>query len=144
MGDLISSFKTTAKKIIGHAFAARPIPFKAMFDRFRQVLEYHNRAIEIIADMGEKLGGDYIFDITYIRAATPYCMIRSQSLSQTSTHSPGINIPGSKMHYASLIRKSGCMFTMSTPREENWCCLIEGLQGTWCMKWAEKMQIWLN
>src|SRR5208337_2120873 len=28
-----------------------------------------NKAIEIIADMGDKLGGDYIFDITYIRGA---------------------------------------------------------------------------
>src|SRR5208337_1859570 len=40
-----------------------------MFDRFRQVLEYHNKAIEIIADMGDKLGGGYIFDITYIKGA---------------------------------------------------------------------------
>ncbi|MBF0505318.1 MAG: hypothetical protein HQL09_00630 [Nitrospirae bacterium] len=51
------------------SFAARPIPFKVMFDRFRQVLEYHNKAIEIIADMGDKLGGDYIFDVTYIRGS---------------------------------------------------------------------------
>ena len=57
------------KKIIRDTFAAGHVTFKEMFTRFRQVLENHNKAIEIIADMGDKLGGDYIFDITYIRSA---------------------------------------------------------------------------
>ncbi len=61
--SLIHSFTDSLRKL----FPARPIPFKVMFDRFRQVLESHNKAIEIIADMGDKLGGDYIFDVIYIR-----------------------------------------------------------------------------
>src|SRR5208282_2637626 len=56
------------KKIIRNTFAGH-VTFKEMFTRFRQVLENHNRALEIIADMGDKLGGDYIFDISYIRNA---------------------------------------------------------------------------
>lgn len=48
---------------------AAPVPFAVLFDRFREVLERHNRAMECIADMGEKLGGDYLFDITYLKDA---------------------------------------------------------------------------
>ncbi|MFO0751704.1 MAG: PEP/pyruvate-binding domain-containing protein [Thermodesulfovibrionales bacterium] len=49
--------------------AAAPVPFAVLFDRFRELLGKHNRAMECIADMGEKLGGDYLFDITYLRDA---------------------------------------------------------------------------
>jgi pyruvate,water dikinase len=45
------------------------LPFKVIFDRFRDVLESNGRAIELISDMGEKLGGGYLFDINYIRSA---------------------------------------------------------------------------
>lgn len=48
---------------------AQPLPFNLLFQHFREVLESKNRALEIIADMGETLGGDYLFDITYIRNA---------------------------------------------------------------------------
>jgi|MudIll2142460700_1097286.scaffolds.fasta_scaffold21958_2 pyruvate,water dikinase len=41
-------------------------PFELLFRRFRDVLESNNRAIEVITDMGEKLGGDYLFDIVYV------------------------------------------------------------------------------
>ncbi len=43
------------------------IPVRVVFNRFRQVLDTNNRALEIMADMGDKLGGNYIFDINYIR-----------------------------------------------------------------------------
>ncbi len=44
-------------------------PFDVVFRRFREVLENNNRALEIITDMGDKLGGDYIFDIVYVKSA---------------------------------------------------------------------------
>ena len=44
-------------------------PFHLLFEIFQQVLESNNRALEIITDMGEKLGGDYLFDIQYIKNA---------------------------------------------------------------------------
>ena len=47
--------------------AAEPLPFDILFQYFREVLDSKNRAIELIADMGEKLGGDYLFDIIYIQ-----------------------------------------------------------------------------
>jgi pyruvate, water dikinase len=45
------------------------LSFREVFDRFREVLDKNNRALEIIADMGEKLGGDYLFDVNYIKDA---------------------------------------------------------------------------
>ena len=45
------------------------VSFSAIFERFREVLNNNNRALEIITDMGEKLGGEYIFDINYIKSA---------------------------------------------------------------------------
>ncbi len=44
------------------------LPFKVLFSRFRQVLDSNNRALEIMADMGDKLSGDYIFDVKYIKS----------------------------------------------------------------------------
>ncbi len=41
--------------------------FELLFKRFRDVLDNNNRALEIITDMGEKLGGEYLFDITYVK-----------------------------------------------------------------------------
>ena len=42
------------------------VAFRSIFARFRELLNNNNRALEIVADMGEKLSGDYIFDKTYI------------------------------------------------------------------------------
>lgn len=45
------------------------LPFDLLFKRFRDVLDAHNRGIEIITEMGETLGGDYLFDINYISSS---------------------------------------------------------------------------
>ncbi len=62
--DRIKSFLGTSKKENGG-----PLPIKAVFRSFKEVLENNSHALEIIADMGEKLGGDYLFDINYIKGA---------------------------------------------------------------------------
>ena len=41
--------------------------FGLLFSLFRQVLDDNNKALEIITDMGDTLGGDYLFDIQYVR-----------------------------------------------------------------------------
>jgi len=41
--------------------------FELLFSRFRRVLDDNNKALEIITDMGDTLGGDYLFDIQYVR-----------------------------------------------------------------------------
>jgi pyruvate,water dikinase len=41
--------------------------FERMFNDFRLVLDRNNRSLEVITDMGDTLGGDYLFDLQYIR-----------------------------------------------------------------------------
>ena len=36
-------------------------------ERFRELVDKNNQVLELIADAGEKLGGEYIFDIQYLR-----------------------------------------------------------------------------
>jgi len=40
-------------------------PVRLKFEKFKEVLRCNNRALEIIADMGVKLSGDYVFDRHY-------------------------------------------------------------------------------
>ncbi len=48
----------------GRAKSCRP--FSLIFSQFRTVLGANNRALELMADMGEKLSGDYLFDQRYV------------------------------------------------------------------------------
>jgi pyruvate,water dikinase len=46
---------------------AKPaVPFSVLFKKFKGILERNNRILELMADMGDKLGGEYIFDRQYI------------------------------------------------------------------------------
>lgn len=40
--------------------------FKALFERFQQILKGNNRAFELISELEDKLGGEYIFDMHYL------------------------------------------------------------------------------
>ena len=42
------------------------VTFASLFHTFQRILELNNRILETMADMGEKLGGDYVFDRQYI------------------------------------------------------------------------------
>ncbi len=50
--------------------AKERLPIRVVFSRFREIIDSNTRALEIMADMGDKLSGDYIFDMAYIRQAT--------------------------------------------------------------------------
>ncbi len=41
--------------------------FEQVFGNFREVLDRNNRSLEVITGMGDTLGGDYLFDIQYVR-----------------------------------------------------------------------------
>ncbi|MBW2108308.1 MAG: pyruvate, water dikinase, partial [Deltaproteobacteria bacterium] len=43
--------------------------FPILFERFQDILKKNNEVLEIIADMGDKLGGAYVFDRQYIISA---------------------------------------------------------------------------
>ncbi len=49
--------------------ARDPQSFERLFNQFRQVLESNNRALETINEMGDILGGDYLFDVQYVKRA---------------------------------------------------------------------------
>ncbi|WP_054699297.1 hypothetical protein [Desulfosarcina cetonica] len=46
------------------------VSFVALFQTFKHILTLNNQILESIADMGDKLGGDYVFDRQYIRASS--------------------------------------------------------------------------
>jgi len=44
--------------------------FKGLFDKFQQILTGNNLVLEIISEMENKLSGEYIFDINYLKEVT--------------------------------------------------------------------------
>ena len=64
--SVLSSLSRTFSR---RKFPSDPAEFRVVFDRFKSVLDSNNRALETITDMGEKLGGDYLFDIVYVKKA---------------------------------------------------------------------------
>jgi pyruvate,water dikinase len=42
------------------------LPFTVLFKKFRSILERNNLILELMADMGDKLGGEYIFDSQFV------------------------------------------------------------------------------
>jgi pyruvate, water dikinase len=42
------------------------VAFPEIFERFQGLLQDHQKVMEIIADLGEKSGGDYVFDRKYL------------------------------------------------------------------------------
>ncbi len=70
----MSKFSEKIEAVKGYFIKKKPrpessLPVKVVFSRFRQVLDSNNRALEIMADLGDKLGGNYIFDINYIKSS---------------------------------------------------------------------------
>jgi pyruvate, water dikinase len=41
--------------------------FRELFDRFQQILVNNNRVLELISELEDKLGGEYIFDIKFLK-----------------------------------------------------------------------------
>ncbi len=60
--NLIKSVFSKRKK------STSQVPFSVLFGIFQKILEYNNQVLELMAEMGTKLGGAYIFDQQYIRS----------------------------------------------------------------------------
>lgn len=55
------------KKFFSFRSSSNPVlPFSVLFKKFRSILERNNLILELMADMGDKLGGEYIFDSQYV------------------------------------------------------------------------------
>jgi pyruvate, water dikinase len=68
-GLLRSFFTSVANASAFRKYPADPAAFRTIFERFKEVLDSNNRALETITDIGEKLSGDYLFDINYVKKA---------------------------------------------------------------------------
>ena len=44
----------------------QPVSFAMLYKKFTDILERNNRILELMADMGDKLGGEYVFDGQYV------------------------------------------------------------------------------
>jgi pyruvate,water dikinase len=67
----VTSLLARIRSLLGGARHPGPglPPFPELLARFRAVLEESNRTLETITGMGETLGGDYLFDSTYLGRA---------------------------------------------------------------------------
>ena len=64
----MSSFLGWVKDTLGRGNKpARALLFAELFSLFQKILVLNNQVLEMIADMGTKLGGNYVFDQQYIR-----------------------------------------------------------------------------
>ncbi len=48
---------------------SKPLGFPELFDHFQKLIAENNQALEIMADMGQKSGGEYVFDQKYIKSS---------------------------------------------------------------------------
>jgi len=64
-----TSWRDWLHRILGRTSSATSQDLGTLFSRFQAVLAANNRSLEIITDLGEKLGGDYLFDINYTKTA---------------------------------------------------------------------------
>lgn len=56
------------KKFLGRNKNEEELSLQFLFQTFRELLIYNNKALDLMADMGEKLSGDYLFDKQYIES----------------------------------------------------------------------------
>ena len=64
----MSNFLRPLRELWGKAFRPKPdfLAFSEVFDHFQKLLRDHQEVMELIADLGEKSGGEYIFDRQYL------------------------------------------------------------------------------
>ena len=66
MKSLLSKIGSLFNFITGQG---ETLSFLDIFISFQKILELNNRILELMAEMGDKLSGDYIFDKQYIKSA---------------------------------------------------------------------------
>ncbi len=66
----MDSLLNWTKKVLKGGKGARDLGLGDLFRTFSQLLSMNNRALELISDASEKLGGNYVFDRQYIEKIT--------------------------------------------------------------------------
>ncbi len=101
--------------------------------------------------MGDKLGGDYIFDITYIRRAyTGLYDTLTESLASFDVLTQN-KYPRLKDVFGRIDNEIGCLYTKTGKAtihpifiKRNLCCLIARLPGAWRVRQEGKTLTLLN
>lgn len=103
------------------------VPFEQLFERFRTVLDRNNRSLEIMTEMGDVLGGDYLFDIQYVRTA-------SGELSRALTGSldafdelTGCRYPELRKVYETIDRGIRTAIEAAEPRAVEYVLFFDGI-----------------
>lgn len=72
------------------ARGAMDVDLRLVFEQFQSLLQNHQRAMELIADLGEKSGGDYVFDRKYpadiVRELQDLCLRMVKELNLMASH----------------------------------------------------------
>ena len=64
--QLMNIFGRLKKALSSRKSRRGQVPFIILFKTFQGILEKNNRILDLMAEMGDKLGGDYVFDKQYI------------------------------------------------------------------------------
>ena len=72
------------------------------FSHFLAVLEYNNQSLKIISDMEEKAGGEFLFDINYVRSALADIRLSVRSLIEAMIALGGDRYYPLRIHYAEI------------------------------------------
>ena len=54
------------RRWLGRRFGEDAVTLRGRYERFQHLITGNNRVLELIADAGEKSGGDYLFDQRYL------------------------------------------------------------------------------
>ncbi len=54
-------------ELLRHRHPSDLVGFKELFSRFQEILKGNNRVLELISELEDKQGGEYIFDINYLK-----------------------------------------------------------------------------
>lgn len=66
----MSALNKVIQKLLAYPRRRKQVlPFTVLFKKFQSILESNNQVLELMADMGDKLGGEYVFDRRYIEDA---------------------------------------------------------------------------
>ncbi len=72
--------KRAWKRLKGVSSPSLPANLAARYTHFQRLLKANNQALALMTDMEEKLSGDYLFDLAYIRGAVSQLLQETQAL----------------------------------------------------------------
>lgn len=76
----MTMLKRAWRRLKGVSSPSLPAHLASRYAHFQRLLKANNQALALMADMEEKLSGDYLFDLAYIRGAVSQLLQETQAL----------------------------------------------------------------